>query len=142
MNKSLYNKTETPLRYKCARKLSDYRYQYPGQFRLQPAYFELTEDSDIVTPEFDSEIGGAIPFSVYYGRDRRYYFDPSINRRDVNRLGRELMPLLERVRAGLSVEWDGNNYVARLTPDAMQAEDDIKATIAGYEADYRYIDRY
>lgn len=129
MNQSIYNKTESPLVYKSARKIADYRVQYPGQSKFQRAYFELTEASDIICPTYDGEIGGAIPFSVYYGRDRRYYFSPQLKMRDVNQLGRDILPLLERVRAGISMRWDGNNYIATLTDDAKRAEAEIEAMI-------------
>lgn len=130
-----YNKTETPLVYKCARRLADYRHTYPGQFRPQDSFFELTEGSNLICPDWNGEIGNAVPFSVYYGRDRRYHFSPQLKLTVVNRLGRTILPLLERVRAGISVNWDGSNYSATLSDDAIAAENEIRCIIADAEED-------
>lgn len=138
MNTSIYNTTGEPLIFKCARKLADYRMTYPGQLKPQNAYFELTENCNIITPTYNGEIGNAVPFSVYHGRDRRYYFHPSLPLKAVNKLGRDLLPYMEKVRAGIFMAYDGNNYIARLTEDAQQAEDEILAIIARAEA-YEFI---
>lgn len=130
-----YNITETPLVYQCARSVKTYRHIYPGQFRPQEAFFELTEGSDLILPEWNAEIGNAVPFSVYYGRDRRYHFSPQLKLAAVNRLGRTILPLLERVRAGISVNWDGSNYIASLSDDARSAENEIRCIIATAEED-------
>lgn len=49
--------------------------------------------------------------------------------RDVNQLGRDILPLLERVRAGITMRWDGNNYIAELSDDAKRAEAEIDEMI-------------
>lgn len=133
--KSEYNTTETPLVYKCARRVKAYRHTYPGQFQPQDSFFELTEGSDLICPDWNGEIGNAVPFSVYYGRDRRYHFSPQLKLAAVNRLGRTILPLLERVRAGISVNWDGSNYIAALNDDATAAENEIMRIIAAAEED-------
>lgn len=127
-------KFSAPLVYKCARSVNDYRHTYPGQFHPQSAFFELTEGYEIILPEWNGEIGNAIPFSVYYGRDRRYHFDPNLKRACVNRIGRAILPLLERVRAGIDIVWDGNNNIAELSDDARAAEHEIRCIIEAEEA--------
>lgn len=132
---SEYNKTETPLVYQSARSVKAYRHTYPGQFQTQASFFELTEGSNLILPEWNGEIGNAVPFSVYHGRDRRYHFSPQLKLAAVNRLGRTILPLLERVRAGISVDWDGNNYVAVLSEDAISAENEVRRIIEAAEED-------
>lgn len=112
--------------YKPARSVKQYRHTYPGQFRCQGAYFELIEGGNVVSATWNPEIGNAIPFSVYYGRDLRYHFDPELSVREVNALGRAILPLLERVRAGIEIVWNGHNNVAKLSDDACEAEDEIE----------------
>ena len=126
MKKSIYNTAAEKLVYKAARGHLQYRHTYPCQDSPQPAFFELSEGYNTILPQFDGEIGGAIPFSVWYGRDRRYYFDPTLPLGKVNQLGRTIMPLLERVRAGIEIVWNGQNYVATLSDDAKRAETEIK----------------
>lgn len=121
--------------YKPVRKISDYRYTFPGQFRQQNAYFDFDLDEDVVTATHNPEIGNAIPFRVYHGLGRRYGFNPNLKMGTVNRLGRELIPLWERVRAGMTVEWDGNNNVARLNADARKAEGEIAYIIDAAEVE-------
>ena len=119
--------------YKAARSCKQYRHTYPAQNRTQPAFFELTEGDNTIFADWDAEIGGAVPFSVFHGRDRRYYFSPNLKLSAVNRIGREIIPLLERVRAGMSIVWNGNNHVAKLTEDALCAEREIRRLIESEE---------
>jgi hypothetical protein len=135
MDKSTYNNNGKPLTYKACRTVAQYRHLYQNQTNFQSAYFELTEGESIIRADWNGEIGNAVPFSVYHGRDRRYSFNPSLKMPTVNRIGRAILPLLERVRAGLSVDWDGNNYTATLTPDALAAEREIEAIIEDAETE-------
>lgn len=118
--------------YKPARGHRQYRVTYPNQNEPQPAFFELSEGDNTILPQFDGEIGGAIPFSVFHGRDRRYYFDPTLPLGVVNQLGRTILPLLERVRAGMEIDWNGQNYVATLSDDAKRAEAEIENILHQY----------
>lgn len=135
MDKSIYNNNEKPLSFKICRKLAEYRHLYPNQTSYQSAFFELTEGDNVIQAYWNGEIGNAVPFSVYHGRDRRYYFNPRLKMAVVNSLGRAILPLLERVRAGMDVEWNGNNYTATLTQDAQRAEHEIEALIERAETE-------
>lgn len=117
------------LKYKSVRKISDYRHTYQGQFQPQDAYFELLEGENEVYATWNGEIGNAVPFSVFHGRDRRYHFSPMLKVKEVNALGRQILPLLEIVRAGMSIEWDGNNYKGVLNESAQSAEWGIELLI-------------
>lgn len=118
-----------PLSFRTVRRLSEYRLKYPSELNYQRAYFELLHEDTEVYVTFDAEIGGGIPFSVYHGKDRRWYFSPKLKLGIVNKLGRELLPLFERVRSGLTVDWDGYNMTGSLTDDAQKANDEIEAII-------------
>jgi hypothetical protein len=133
------NTTTNTLKFRTVRRVSEYRHKYPQQQEHQRAFFALDEDSSEVYADWNGEIGNAIPFSVYHGRDRRYHFSPRLKISEVNKLGRSLLPLLERVRAGMSIEWDGNNARAFLDDDAIAAELEIEAAIEEAERmSYQY----
>lgn len=72
-----------------------------------------------------------IPFSVRYGICRRYDIPYDI---DAERLttainNGEFDELFERIYVGTDYEWDGNNYVAELSDDARNAEDELQDLI-------------
>lgn len=94
---------------------------YQGQTQAQPAYVELEEDGT-VNASYDPEIGGAVPMTVWHGRDRRYPVSNSISMDGLKALLAYITPLLQRVHDGLSIEWDGSNIVGRLTEAAENAE--------------------
>ena len=115
------------------RKISDYRYTFPGQIREQNAFFELDTQTGISNAMHNQEIGNAIPFSVYHGIDRRYSFNPYLKMRTVNDLGKKLLPLFQRVINGTSIAWDGSNNIAILSDDALAAEAEIRDLIEATE---------
>lgn len=123
----------TTAEYKKVRRLSDYRYTFPGQFREQNAFFQLDTQTGLIVAMHNPEIGNAIPFSVYYGFDRRYSFNPMLKMKTVNEIGEKCLPLWQRVINGTEVVWDGHNNVARLTKDAQAAEDEIMEIIEAEE---------
>lgn len=111
------------------RRIAEYRCHYAGQLREQNAFFTFTMDGEHLCAQYDGEIGNAVPFSVYYGFTRRYSFNPYLKMRTVNALGEQILPLVKRVLAGMSSEWDGNNNVCRMTEDAYAAEAEIHKLI-------------
>lgn len=123
----------TTAKYIKVRRLSEYRYTFPGQFKEQNAFFELDTQSGLVNAMHNPEIGNAIPFSVYHGIDRRYSFNPYLKMKTVNEIGEKCLPLWQRVIAGTEVVWDGNNNVALLTEDAHAAEEEIRSIIEAAE---------
>ena len=104
--------------------------QYPAELRPQPAYIELTEDGT-VRADYSGEINGT-PMRVAHGRDLQWDVDAQVSAQTLRALladGSELMQLLQRVHAGHSVHWDGNNYRGRLTAAAEAASDLIEALL-------------
>ena len=88
-------------------------------------------------------LSDAIPASEYYEIDRTYELCRTdfvtLNDNDakgiLDSLGKALLPLLERIRNGHSVEWDVNRHVGHLTPDALTAHDNLQALIEHTDVD-------
>lgn len=99
--------------------------QYQGQSEQQPTYIELDLREGTLLADYDSEVGGAVPFSVYHGFERRYGI-PTLTGDAANRVMREIAPLAERILADWKEDWDGNNMRAYLGADAQAAEAEIE----------------
>ena len=76
-----------------------------------------------------------VPMRIWHGVDRQY--DMSGNP-DVEELradlaeGGAIAVLIDRIKAGHSTVWDGNNYVGRLTEDAVNADDELNTLLSDY----------
>ena len=125
---------KTTANYTRARRISDYRYTFPGQFREQAAYFRLNTRTGDIVAMHNPEIGNAITFAEYHGIDRRYSFNPYLKMRTVNKLGQKCLHLWQRVIDGTEKIWNGNNNVAMLNDDARSAEEEIMRLIYAAEA--------
>ncbi|WP_228916866.1 hypothetical protein [Streptomyces sp. DH20] len=99
--------------------------QYAGELEPQPAYIELDLRNCILHADWDGEIGNAAPATVHHGIDRRYSI-PLLTAEAANRILDEIAPLARRIVADSEIDWDGNNHVAVLGPDARAAEDEIE----------------
>ena len=97
-----------------------------AQINPQKAFIELSEDGTVGVG-YSGEIGNAVPVSVWHGVDRRYPISPYLTGDGCNQLIEDAVLLLQRIHDGLSVEWDGSNYIGRLNDDAMDAEEDLAA---------------
>lgn len=117
-------------------------HHYPQQTSAQPAYIEMDEDGD-VRVDWDGEIGGAVPMSVWHGRTMRWTIPNSLTGRALaDFLQRaDVQALLDRVAEGHSVAWDGHNHVGRLTDDGRDASDSLERLCARVweESDYAQI---
>ncbi|WP_371099897.1 hypothetical protein [Streptomyces sp. PU_AKi4] len=112
---------------------------YDGQTEPQPAYIELDTQNGTLLATYNSEIGNAVPFTVYHGLDRRYGI-PILTADAANRVMEEIAPLADRVIAGTTVEWDGNNNVAILDEDAQAAEEEIEKLLGLPSQEYGWGD--
>lgn len=101
---------------------------YGGQSEAQPAYIELGLRDGVLFASYDAEIGGAKPFSVRHGFNRRYDI-PVLTGEAANRFMGEIVPLAERILADWEEIWDGNNMVARLGMDALAADEEIQTRL-------------
>lgn len=106
--------------------------QYPGQTNEQPAWIVLTEKGELYA-DYNPEIGNAVSAAMWHGRDRYYGCSPHLKRPDVVKLLRLVAPLAALVYAGLSIVWDGNNMVGRLSETAIAAEREIEITINEFQ---------
>lgn len=97
---------------------------YSGESEPQDCYLELGLEDATLRADYNGEIGGGIPMSVFHGRTRRYPI-PCLTATAANALMEELAPLAQRVCDGSEIEWDGNNWVGSLNEDAAQADDEI-----------------
>ncbi len=95
---------------------------YPRQLRPQPAYVEMDEDGN-VSADYSGEIGNGAPSCVWHKRTLRWSVPAEVNGDSLADYleDAETIALLERVHAGHSVEWDGNNHVGQLDEDATAA---------------------
>ncbi|MEU6680949.1 hypothetical protein [Streptomyces sp. NPDC046925] len=109
---------------RCTEPTELYRH-YDGQSEPQPAYIELDTQHGTLLADYDSEVGGAVPFSVHHGLERRYGI-PILTADAANRVMQEIAPLAERIIAGTEAKWDGSNTVAVLDEDAGAAEEELK----------------
>jgi hypothetical protein len=81
---------------------------------------------------YNPEIGNAIPAYVYYGLTIRWTVPSPVNGKTGNQILSYIKPLLKRVLAGLSVEWDGNNNIGLLTDSAQTAAEKIQEELDSY----------
>ena len=112
----------------------DLHKHYDRQTSAQDCYIELDCESGVLSASYNSEIGNAIPFSVYHGHDQRFGI-PALLGDAANALMSEIEPIAQRVVDGYTSEWDGNNNVARFTDDAKTAIEEIRALCDNTEAD-------
>lgn len=103
---------------------------YDGQTNAQSAYIELALREETLSADYNSEVGNAVPFSVYHGFERRYPI-PTLTGSAADRLMEEIAPLADRILADWTQEWDGNNMVAVLGDDAKAAEAEIEEKLSG-----------
>ena len=112
---------------------------FPGQHEPQSAFVQLHPDGEV---EFGAsgEIGNAVPEAVFNDRILRIVdVDPYLSLDGLDKLHREIRPLLEEIAAGHSVEWNGNNNVGRLTEDAQEARERLMQRL--WQTDWENYDR-
>ena len=112
---------------------------YPGQHEPQGAYVQLHPDGEV---EFgvSGEIGNAVSEAVFHGRIVRICgVDPYLTLKGIDKLHREIRPLLEEIAAGHSVEWNGSNNVGKLTDEADDARDRLDYML--HQTDWENYDR-
>lgn len=78
-----------------------------------------------------------VPFHVWHRRTLRYTGEACscgvVSEASLNELASKLSPLLDRVSAGHTVEWDGNNMKGQLTDDAQEASDEVDRIVNEWE---------
>jgi hypothetical protein len=108
---------------------------YEGQTSAQDCFVELDTRDGELTADYDANIGGGYPASVYHRLVLRWTV-PTLTAQAANELLDELAPLAARVLAGAEQEWDGNNIVGTLGADARDAADEIAARCEALTEDH------
>ena len=98
---------------------------YARQSEPQKCFIALDLEDGTLWADYNAEIGSAVPEAVWNGRTIRFPA-PCMTANGMNRLMDEIAPLAERVLAGASIEWNGNNHVGKLDEDAQDASDEIE----------------
>lgn len=105
--------------------------RYHSQTSPQGCYIELDLRSETLSADYDSEVGNAVPFTVFHGFERRYSI-PALTGSAADELMTQIAPLADRILADWEEVWDGNNHVARLGDDAQAAEEEV-LTVIGHD---------
>jgi hypothetical protein len=109
--------------------------RYDSQTSPQDCYIELDLNEGTLLADYNSEVGNAVPSTVFHGFERRYSI-PTLTGSAADDLMRQIAPLADRILADWEKVWDGNNHVARFGEDAAVAEEEILAAI-GYDPEDR-----
>jgi hypothetical protein len=99
--------------------------QYDRQTQPQDAYVEIHADGTI-NYESNSEIGNAVPVSVWNRRIRRIKIPNHFTATGYQQLHDYLMADLEILINGMDEKWDGNNWVGTLSEEARETLDQLE----------------
>lgn len=108
---------------------------YDGQTEPQDVYLELRCDDSQLRCDYNAEIGGGVPFTVWHGRTLRFRFALCPTAAGANEFmaDDEVKALCGRILAGYESRYDGNNYVGNYTDDAKDAQDELQELIDDYD---------
>ena len=101
-------------------------HRYPQQTNPQPVCIEINPEAGTIAAEVNAEIGNAVPTDVWHNRILRYTLNNILTIKAINELMAQILPLAERITAGHTEKWDGNNYVGKLDDDAQEASNEIE----------------
>jgi hypothetical protein len=93
--------------------------QYPGASQPQSAHLEIYPDGKVFY-ESNSEIGNSIPSDVYHKRVLRISIPNHLSPLGYSQLHAYLKRKLAAIVEGMSEDWDGSNWVGRLSDDAQE----------------------
>jgi hypothetical protein len=97
------------------------------------AYLELDTETADLEIGWTHQSDNAVPMRVWHGRDRRYSIssitDGEVLTERIN--AGEVDDLVQRICAGTETVWDGSNFVARVSHDAVAAEAELQAWLDG-----------
>ena len=99
--------------------------KYPSQNKPQDIYCEIHDSGDVWI-EANVEIGNAVPFNVWHGITRRVTLHNIETKADARRWYAQNKADIRAVVNGMSQEWNGSNYIGRLTSSAQAALDRLE----------------
>ena len=107
-----------------------------GHTPYDVAYIRIDEDGDVgfgIRTVYGHHEG--VPARIWHGVDRRYDMsgNPDIDdlRADLAENG-AIAVLIDRIKAGHTVKWNGSNYVGHLSVDASDAAEDLARLVENY----------
>ncbi len=93
-------------------------HEYGGQCQPQRVYIEVDCDTETMGADYDAEIGGGVPASVWHHRVIRYYLpSPCITDFGINKIMEAIKPMVEKLLETYSCDWDGSNHVGSYDED-------------------------
>ena len=107
--------------------------RYAHQSNRQPCFLELDCDTGELRSDYNAEIGGAIPFTVYHRRTLRFYVDAPLRAETANALMESIGPLCQTILDGYDTHWDGHNMVGKFTSNAEDAIEFVRHEIESNE---------
>lgn len=102
---------------------------YPGQHCRQDVGMTIDLESGILTCQYDPLVGGGSSEALFHRRALWIPMECLIADK-ANALMDEVKPLADRILAGASIDWNGNNHVGTLNDDATAALDELSDRIA------------
>ena len=110
---------------------------YSGQCKPQSIYLTLFESGQVEI-DYSSEVGGGVDVAVWHGRDIRFELQPHITTNAAIKLlqDNEILELLSIVYEGNDIDWNGNNYVGKLSEVAFDANFKLQRILETYFQDY------
>lgn len=107
---------------------SDLYCHYGSKLSPQPVFLMIDCENAKVEISYDPEIGNAIPFSVFHGREHWVPVQLYMSAEQANDLLLAVSDELQKVFDGYSSHWDGSNHVGTLTKEAEAALKEIERT--------------
>lgn len=104
-------------------------WQHPRQSYPQPAFIYMSEEGRVWADYIEDPDGRTVTMDVHHRRTLRWSIPESITGQALDELLETITPLLDRVHAGHSIEWDGHNNKGRLDDDAAAASEEIEGVI-------------
>lgn len=98
--------------------------KYSGQSSPQKVYLELDCRTGRLDTYPNSEIGNGVPIAVYHGHTQRWTI-PCLTNEAADSLIETVRKLSEEIRAGYTNHWNGSNYVASFSDEAISAIDEV-----------------
>ena len=97
-------------------------HQYSGQCFPQNAYLEFDPSQAgelVLTADYSGEIGNAVPMDVWHSRILRFKIPSQVTLKALKELRSDerLARMLEQLKGGYEVIWNGNNYVGQFDSD-------------------------
>lgn len=105
--------------------------EYPGQTAPQPAFIELDCATETVEARYSGEIGNAMPMLAYYDLVLHFPVLPETRGQVLAEFleSEAFQKLAERIVAGFTSVWDGNNHRGHYSEESAYAQAEMTQLI-------------